>query len=308
MLSQSTPIKTPFVSLLCPIDTVSPLQREGNELFCPQCRLSFPIDCDIPVLLKSAAQSESRERLADEYEKFSKTPTESIAFYNKFYEKARDYGRFPAADQAFVRALSQKLRFTLEAQLLDVGAGTGYFGKLIENVTGIEVFNADFSIEGFQTARNHYGLKHLFVMDAYNLAFADNSFDAVFAIGLTPYKKMQREEVAELTQRIARVLKPNGHFIFIFSTDLSGEVKETRALTPEATKTFYYNHSRTFIKSAFESTGVFERVDAYAFLRPLAPFLGRALFTQPCTLFTELVIRLLQRKFSARLVVIAKKR
>lgn len=293
--------------LECPFDSGTfSLRPEG--LICQRCGLIFPVINNIPVMLLSVAKKNGEE---DYYKGLTKTGTESIEFYNNFYKNSNDYKRYNRADIDFIKKIFKKISLPDNPRILDVGSGTGYFGKVIKDVYGLEIYNSDFSIEGFRMAQEQFGLKRLFVMDAYTMAFKPDFFDLIFAMGLTPFKKRGADEVADLTKRVCRSIKPGGYFVFVWSTNLTNKVRETRALKAGAkipSTSLYYNHSRKFIVDAFMASGQFSEISSFVFIRPISFLFGNFLLSKFNTALTESIMRIAPKVLSARLLVIGKKR
>ncbi len=279
--------------------------KSSASLVCLKCGAVYPIMNGIPILLIDQANELS-------YENFSQTKTESIKFYEDFYKGHYDYRRFSGPDRGFVRQIFNRLKFvSRNPVIVDLGAGTGYFGKLFEEVKpGYQVYNADFSYEGFRTAQEVYGLDKLAVMDAYRVAFLPNTIDAMFTIGLTPFKKKEVKDLSFLIEQIAQPIKSGGYFVFIWSSNLRDTIDETNTIRSdqEVTKTFYYNHSRATIENALSKTQLFSMIKGYTFLRPFSMFLGPLLLTKPITWLTEAAMRFAPKSFTARIVVIGTKK
>lgn len=301
-----------FTKILeCPCTQHGNLSKIGNNLRCEKCKLVFPIINNIPVMLLSVA---SAGKASDYYSKFSKTNTESIGFYNKFYENGTDYTRYNKADIDFIKKIFKKFSISNKHKILDIGAGTGYFGKLIKNLYNIEIYNADFSIQGFQMAKEQYHLKNLYVMDAYNLAFKPNTFDVVLAMGLTPFKKKEEREIIDLIKKTSRSLKKGGYYIFVWSTNLSNKICKVKKVKINTTDkkadriSYYYHHSRRFIINNFKQSRSFSEIKGYAFIRPLSFLFGDLLLTKFNTYLTEIVMKIAPKSLAARLLIIGKKK
>ena len=84
----------------------------------------------------------------DSYTKHFETETESIDFYNSFYQMASDYFRFPQFDRLFIKKLYQFLRLSSESlNIIDIGSGTGYYCNLYrQTYSNFKVYNVDFSL------------------------------------------------------------------------------------------------------------------------------------------------------------------
>lgn len=96
-------------------------------------------------------------------------------------------------------------------QILDVGCGGGFLSNELAQA-GYAVTGLDASAESLKVAAAHDETKSVkyLVGDAYKLPFADNSFEVVTAMDFLEHV----EEPEKVVQEIARVLKPDGLFIF----------------------------------------------------------------------------------------------
>ncbi len=289
-------LETELIRLLACPECGGTLRAGKDDLVCDACQLHYPVRDGIPILLTEAATDGER---SSEYARHTETETESINFYDDFYRDFNDYRRFQRADVDFTKKLFRRLELPPTARVLDLGSGTGYFHGLIEGLTGHEVYSADFSFEGFRAAREQHGLGNLVVMDAYRSAFLPDTFDVVSTIGLTPFKKSEQHELAELVDRVVAPLRSGGYYVFVWSTNLSGRIEkaEVTATDGQQRTSTYYNHTRRSIRQAFEATGRFREVGDY----------GGLLLTRANTYLTELVMRFVPSSLSARLVVVGRK-
>lgn len=293
--------------LECPFDRGA-LSSQKEGLICQECGLVFPVIKNIPVMLLSEAH---QDKAGDYYRPLVKTATESIEFYDLFYQKSNDYKRYTKADIDFIKKIFKQVSLPDQPMILDVGAGTGYFGKLIQEVFGYEIYNSDFSIEGFKMAQEQFNLKQLFVMDAYTMAFKPGLFDLIFAMGLTPFKKSDKVEITDLIKRVCSPLKTGGYFVFVWSTNLTNiasETKTAKANTKIQSTTKYYNHSRKFMVNAFLDSGEFSEINSYVFIRPISFLFGNFLLSKFNTVLTEAIMKVAPKFLSARLLVIGKKK
>lgn len=98
-----------------------------------------------------------------------------------------------------------------ELELLDVGCGGGFLSnELAEN--GFKVTGVDLSPESVIVAARYDKTKSVkyLTADAYNLPFADSSFDVITAMDFLEHV----EDPLSVIKEFSRKLKPNGLFIF----------------------------------------------------------------------------------------------
>ncbi|MCW5875077.1 MAG: hypothetical protein KIS88_10570 [Anaerolineales bacterium] len=90
------------------------------------------------------------------------------------------------------------------------------------------------------------------------------------------------------------------------ANDVSYEkFSQTPTESVEYYEEFYKGH---YDYKRFNSADQFAKVEGYVFLRPLSMFLGGAVLSKPVTRLTEWVMRLSPKTFTARIVVIGKKK
>ncbi len=280
--------------LICPNYCGTVLLDTGESFSCSSCQLNFPVVDGIPVMLKSAA---TRNRESDDFLKHKRMAYESLEHYNEWYKQRGDFDRALKADQYFIRRLFTHLRLPVHPKILDIGAGSGYYGRIVKSLFDEELFSCDLAIEGLRQGKQA-GLKKLFVMDAYALAFQDNFFDAIFAFGLNSFMKDDPTEFIDLLARLTRTLAPGGPFVYVFSTNLRQDSHQ-----------FGYSHTPKFVQSVFERSNLFETLELYCFIRPLAHLYGPLLLNPITTAVTQAVQKIVSmKKPGIRLVAIARKK
>ncbi len=100
---------------------------------------------------------------------------------------------------------------TTSTHVLDVGCGGGFLSNAMA-AQGLKVTGIDLSSESLRVAAKYDRTLsvHYQVADAYQLPFADQSFEVVTAMDFLEHV----DRPAAVIREISRVLKPNGLFIF----------------------------------------------------------------------------------------------
>lgn len=100
-------------------------------------------------------------------------------------------------------------------RVLDLGCGTGFFTELLaehyEDVTGVDI-SPEMLNYASQAREKNFTLVRA---DAFNLPFADSSFDLVYSNLVLQWCKPLESAITE----IMRVLKPGGNLVFTTLTD-----------------------------------------------------------------------------------------
>lgn len=96
-------------------------------------------------------------------------------------------------------------------KVLDVGCGAGFLTNDLARV-GLHVTGVDLSAESLNVAKKYDATKKVqyLMADAYQLPFADKSFEVVTALDFLEHVERPQEIIKEFS----RVLKPGGIFIF----------------------------------------------------------------------------------------------
>ncbi len=136
------------------------------------------------------------------------------AFWKNIYVDDGVYAEIHRNRQAVALAWIDSLALSEGSQILEVGCGAGFMSISLAR-RGFRVCSIDSVEDMVEQASKHAdeagfaGLLSLSVGDAYALAFENESFDLVVALGVIPW--LERPELA--MQEMARVLKPGGYGI-----------------------------------------------------------------------------------------------
>lgn len=97
------------------------------------------------------------------------------------------------------------------SQILDIGCGAGFLSNALAR-EGYHVTGVDLSSDSLQVACRHdsTGKARYVTADAYELPFADRSFDVVTAMDFLEHV----EDPNKVIQEVSRVLKPGGLFFY----------------------------------------------------------------------------------------------
>jgi len=113
----------------------------------------------------------------------------------------------------FSSTFARFARKRIKGLILEVGCGTAQCSLKIR-VKGIDIIGADFSASALQLAKKYSAQNQLVkfvVTDAFNLPFSENTFDAVWSVGLLEHFEKPSLALAEMR----RVVKPKGKVIAI---------------------------------------------------------------------------------------------
>jgi len=111
-------------------------------------------------------------------------------------------------------AALQRMRIDTDANILEVGVGTGLNAPLYPRhccVTGIDISRAMLKKAHERITKRRIPHVRLVKMDAARLTFADNSFDIVYA----PYTISVVPDPVQVAREMRRVCKPGGQVIFL---------------------------------------------------------------------------------------------
>ncbi len=113
--------------------------------------------------------------------------------------------------------ITQSLKIEVNQKILDIGCGTGEFSGLFnkESYTGIDI-NKEY-INFAKTKKK----KNFLVMDATDLKFEDETFDAILVMAILHH--LELAGVEKVLSEAKRVLKPNGKILILEDAKLEGK-------------------------------------------------------------------------------------
>jgi len=107
-------------------------------------------------------------------------------------------------------------------RMLEIACGCGFHTNLF-NRMGFSCVGVDRSKSGIAWARSQYPRREYHCCDLREMPFEPASFDVVIARGCSHYHYDLMDDVAlDTTATMAKYLKPNGVFLMIIVTNLSG--------------------------------------------------------------------------------------
>jgi SAM-dependent methyltransferase len=141
----------------------------------------------------------------------------------------RHLARVPV-HRALIRALEHQLFCQEEAAhpLLDIGCGDGYFASLVFP-EGIDC-GVDVGLSIVAEARANASYRYLAAADGCRLPFPDESFQSVVSNCVIEHIA----DIDAVVQEVARVLKPQGRFVFSVPNHLFSEQLFTSSLLRKA--------------------------------------------------------------------------
>lgn len=145
------------------------------------------------------------------------------AFYNEFF---RNGGwKYSTWREFWWHRRHVVKRFGLHRgmKLLEVACGNGFHTNLFRQM-GFDATGIDRSTAGIEWARTHFPKSRYHCCDMFDeLPVAEASFDVVLARGCSHYHyDLMTDKAIGTTNHLLRYLKPNGVFVMVIVTDLTG--------------------------------------------------------------------------------------
>lgn len=175
--------------------------RRG-ALRCGKCCLDYPVEKGIPRFTKPSNLRGLNRRLARAYDRIS-------FLYDSVFTRMYLRRRFwpPSGEEKARKEVVAQLKIGHDSRVLETGVGTGDNVNHLTKVAGVELFGVDISTGMLKQCagklnRRKPGIE-LFMANAEELPFRDESFDAVFHVGGINFFTDKRKAMAEMV-RVAR--------------------------------------------------------------------------------------------------------
>ncbi len=144
------------------------------------------------------------------------------ASYHKFYQSGGWRYSFWKEYWWHRRNVVKRFGLTRGMDMLEIASGCGFHTNLF-NRMGFSCVGVDRSRQGIAWAQDNYPKREFHCCDIRNMPFERASFDVIIARGCSHYHYDLMDDLAlNTTATMANFLKPNGVFIMIIVTNLSG--------------------------------------------------------------------------------------
>lgn len=195
--------------ILCCPKCHNKLTGRKNELFCRQCRKSYPSESGVPYFVKPIRRQNTNNGLIKRILKLFKAPRPT-KMLNHIWTK-EDPVHFHSKLKEFTDRFKGK-------SVLDIGSG----GRRLGN----NVIAMDLAAENIDLAA-----------DAHALPFKNNSFDAIVIQAVLEHV----ENVEKVVQEAGRVLKKNGEIFaeIPFLCPVHNDPRDFRRYTPDGFKQLF---------------------------------------------------------------------
>jgi SAM-dependent methyltransferase len=141
-------------------------------------------------------------------------------------------------------------------RLLDLGAGSGLYGKYFEN-NGLQVTCIDLSSSMINLCKQKGLDAH--IMDFYDLEFDENFFNIIWSLNTLLH--VPKKSIHKVFEEIKRVLKPNGLFYLgLYGSNNFEGIWEQDRYEPKRFFSFYENNT---IKELIQEHFKIEKFEVY---------------------------------------------
>jgi ubiquinone/menaquinone biosynthesis C-methylase UbiE/uncharacterized protein YbaR (Trm112 family) len=196
--------------LCCPSCKASLSREEGTDreeirhgaLRCRKCLQYYPVENSIPRFIDPSTLQGMNRGLSRAYDRIS-------LLYDSALTMAYLHRRFwpSSGEEAARKEVAAQLEIAPGSKVLETGVGTGDNAVCLMRVAGLELFGVDISIGMLKRCagklNKHKPRIELFLANAEELPFWDESFDAVFHVGGINFFADKKKAMAEMV-RVAR--------------------------------------------------------------------------------------------------------
>jgi SAM-dependent methyltransferase len=200
--------------------------------------------------------------------------------YNRYYINPNYFAYREWLYRPYMKALVRAARLQPGSRVLDAGCGQGFFTWLFADL-GFDAVGADISTEGIRAASRKYGASgaRFVVADICQLDRENSQFDCVFTRSCSLYNCTGFSEMTEVTDRLLKLVKPQGVFIFDYYTRLGAHEKSAD----------WIYHSLSSVKRHFSK---YPAAKVFFSLRAESIFLGKLALSGPVSIVSAAISRI----------------
>ena len=216
-----------------------------------------------------------------------------IEYYDSLYAEGGGKAYPPDFTRIVLQKLCRKVKLAAGAHVLDVGCATGFYSALFHEA-GYDVTGIDLSETGIRRARELYPAIRFEVQDANALPYPEESFDLVFAMGVSVANTADVERVRAWLAHLLSVTRSGGTVAFLGGSTLTGDRPEDSG---------WVNHRWTDIRSFVPQvphTTYGPWLTHFRLMKSLPPWLSMSAVTTQ-------TLRLLPLAFQRRIVLLLRK-
>lgn len=185
-------------------------------------------------------------------------PYRQREWYDRLYAQENYFQYRGWIYNAYIRAVVRKAGLKSGAAVLDVGCGQGFFSRILGEL-GFRVCGLDLSSRGLKWAQSTSKSSRVgFIQaDISQLPFRIGTFDCVFVRSLSAYNTETLRNDRKVTDRLCRLVKPGGIFLFLYNTNLGASRPSdgwrNHSLSDAASHFSSYPESRCFYTTRLET-------------------------------------------------------
>ncbi len=178
-------------------------KESSSRLVCEHCRVSYPIENGIPILLPEGEISAHESRMRDSYNEYAAQAAENEYHYWWYMARRRILISLLRLYSPVEMGNAENSR--ISAVAIDLGCGTGALGKAMRENLNMRVFGLDLSFGELQYAHTRNSLP-VICTTVERMPFIENAFDVVVMADLIEHLD---DDLLAL-QKAFSILKPGG--------------------------------------------------------------------------------------------------